>query len=86
MDSMNFVAWIVFGLIVGLVANAIDPSNARGGILGTILLGIVGAIVGGFLANLIFGIRVTGFDFTSLAVAVLGSLLLLFIGRSFREV
>jgi uncharacterized membrane protein YeaQ/YmgE (transglycosylase-associated protein family) len=82
---MNLVTWVVFGLLVGIVANAIDPAPARGGILGAIVLGIVGAVVGGFLANLMFGVGVSGFDFTSFAVAVLGALLLLFLGRAFRS-
>lgn len=82
---MNILSWILFGLIVGIIANAIDPSPNRGGILGSMLLGIVGAIVGGFLANLIFGITVTGFNLTSFLVAVAGSLILLLIGRAVRR-
>jgi uncharacterized membrane protein YeaQ/YmgE (transglycosylase-associated protein family) len=76
---------MLFGLIVGIVANAVDPEPNRGGVLGSILLGIVGALVGGFLANLIFGISVTGFNLTSFLVAVAGSLILLFIGRAIRK-
>lgn len=78
---MNIIAWVVFGLIVGLIANAIDPKPSQGGLLGAIILGIVGALVGGFLGNLIFGVGVSGFDVQSFALAILGSLLLLFIGR-----
>ncbi|MBI4079344.1 MAG: GlsB/YeaQ/YmgE family stress response membrane protein [Candidatus Levybacteria bacterium] len=78
------ISWIIFGLLVGIVANAIDPSPSRGGLLGAILLGIVGALLGGFLADLIFGVGITGFNFTSFAIAVLGALLLLLIGRTFR--
>lgn len=79
---MNILTWIVFGLIVGVIANALDPRPAQGGLGGAILLGIVGALVGGFLSNLIVGVDVTGFNLSSLVVAVLGSLLLLFIGRA----
>jgi len=82
---MNIVSWILFGLIVGIVAHAIDPNPNSGGILGAMLLGIVGALVGGFLANLVFGISITGFNLTSFLVAVAGSLLLLFIGRAVRR-
>ena len=82
---MNLLSWIIFGLITGIVANAIDPEQNRGGILGAILLGIVGALVGGFLANLIFGVSVTGFNLTSFLVAVAGSLILLFVGRAMRR-
>ena len=80
---MNFFAWILFGLITGLLANIIDPYPAKGGLLGAMLLGIAGAVLGGFLGNMIFGLGVTGFNFPSFAVAVLGSLLLLFVGRAF---
>ena len=82
---MNLVSWVLFGLIVGIVANAIDPEPARGGLVSAILLGIVGALVGGFLANLIFGISVTGFNLTSFLVAIAGSLILLFVGKAVRK-
>jgi uncharacterized membrane protein YeaQ/YmgE (transglycosylase-associated protein family) len=82
---MNILSWILFGLIVGVIAHAIDPAPNRGGIVGTMLLGIVGALVGGFLANLVFGITVTGFNLTSFLVAVAGSLILLLVGRAIRR-
>ena len=83
---MNFISWILFGLIVGIVANAIDPADSEGGVLGAILLGVAGALVGGFLANLLFGINVSGFDITSFVVAVAGSLVVLFGARAMRRV
>jgi uncharacterized membrane protein YeaQ/YmgE (transglycosylase-associated protein family) len=82
---MNILSWALFGLIVGIVANAIDPEPANGGILGAILLGVAGALVGGFLANLLFGVNVTGFDLTSFIVAVAGSLVVLFGARALRR-
>ncbi len=82
---MNFLSWILFGLIVGIVANAIDPQPEQGGIFGAIILGVVGSLVGGFLADLFFGVGISGFDFTSFIVAVAGSLVLLFIGRALRR-
>lgn len=78
---MNILAWIIFGGIVGLVANIIDPYQAKGGLLGAIILGVLGSMLGGFLGNLIFGFGVSGFNFPSFAVAVLGSLFLLLIER-----
>lgn len=81
---MNVVAWVLFGLLVGLVANILDPAPARGGLFGAIVLGIVGALIGGFLSSLIFGISVTGFNFTSFAVSVLGALIVLYVGRAVR--
>ncbi len=83
---MNIISWMLFGLIVGIVANAIDPAPNEGGVLGAILLGVAGALVGGFLANVIFGISVAGFDITSFIVAVAGSLVVLFGARAFRRV
>lgn len=81
---MNILAWILFGMVAGIVANLIDPAPSSGGVVGSIVLGILGSFVGGFLANMVFGLNVTGFNFQSLAIAVLGSLLLLVVGRSFR--
>lgn len=81
---MNIISWILFGLIAGSIANLLDPNPSKGGILGSIVLGILGAIVGGWLANIILGVTVSGFNFTSFLIAVGGSLLLLFIGRLFR--
>lgn len=79
---MSVVAWIVLGLIAGVIANAIDPHPSQGGIGGAIVLGIVGALVGGFLADLLFGVGISGFNLSSVLVAVGGSLILLWIGRA----
>lgn len=81
---MSIIAWIVFGLIVGIIANIIDPKPAQGGLLGTIILGILGALIGGFLGSLLFGVGVSGFNLSSFIVAVIGALVLLFIGRTLR--
>ncbi len=81
---MSIIGWMIFGLIAGTVANAIDPRPSSGGIVGAIVLGIVGAMIGGFLANVFLGLDVTGFNLTSFVVAVAGSLLLLFVGRALR--
>ncbi len=82
---MNILTWIVFGLIAGIVAEVVDPHKDTGGIVGAVILGILGAIIGGFVANLVFGVSITGFNLTSFAIAILGSLLLLFISRAFRS-
>lgn len=83
---MNVLGWILFGLVAGTIANAIDPHSSSGGIIGAVVLGIVGAMVGGFLANILLGVDITGFNLTSFIVAIAGSLLLLFVGRALREV
>jgi len=80
-DLVNIVSWFVFGLIVGLVTHLIDPGEVQGGILGTALTGIVGALVGGFLAWNLFGIAVTGFNLPSFIVSVIGALILAFLER-----
>jgi uncharacterized membrane protein YeaQ/YmgE (transglycosylase-associated protein family) len=77
---MSLLYWIVFGLVAGSIANFISPSS-KGGVLGSIVLGIIGAVVGGYIGERFFNVGVTGFNVMSLTVAVLGSLLVLFIGR-----
>lgn len=79
--KVNILVWIVFGLIAGVTANLLDPSPAKGGILGAILLGIAGSLLGGFLGNILFGVTVTGFNLQSFFIAIAGSLILLFMGR-----
>ncbi len=78
---MGILTWVLFGLIAGAIAGFIFP-NAKLGIVGAILLGIVGALVGGFLGQLIFDVGVTGFNLSSFVVAILGSLLVLFVGEA----
>ena len=76
---MTIIYWIVFGPIAGSVANFIAPNSS--GIVGSIVLGIVGAIVGGYLGQRFFAVGVTGFNFPSFVVAVVGALLVIFVGR-----
>jgi uncharacterized membrane protein YeaQ/YmgE (transglycosylase-associated protein family) len=83
---MNILSWVFFGLIVGILANTIDSSDRKGGLLGSILLGIIGALVGGFLANLIFGLSITGFNATAFLIAIAGSLIVLFVSKSLKKV
>jgi uncharacterized membrane protein YeaQ/YmgE (transglycosylase-associated protein family) len=79
---MGILTWILFGLLVGIVANVLDPRPARGGIIGAIALGILGSLVGGFLGNLLFGLEITGITLSSVILAVTGALLLMFIARA----
>ena len=82
---MNIFAWIIFGVITGIVANMIDPAPSRGGLGAAVILGIVGAVVGGFLSSVLFGVGVSGFNFESFAIAVAGALLLLLGERALRR-
>jgi uncharacterized membrane protein YeaQ/YmgE (transglycosylase-associated protein family) len=72
------ILWMVFGLIVGSIAHFISPSTS-GGILALMFLGIVGAVVGGYLGELFFGVGVTGFNVISFILAVAGSLIVIFV-------
>lgn len=79
---MGILAWIILGLIAGAIAKAIMPGRDPGGIIVTMLIGIVGAVIGGFLGNMIFGIGgVSGVDIRSILISVVGALLLLWIYR-----
>ena len=74
---MSFIWMIIVGLVAGLLARAIKPGNDPKGWIMTIVLGIVGAMLGGFLAGLI-GINADG-GFTGLIFSVIGAIILLFL-------
>jgi uncharacterized membrane protein YeaQ/YmgE (transglycosylase-associated protein family) len=75
---MGLVGWILLGLIAGLVAKALMPGDDPGGIIVTILIGSVGAVVGGFLWSALTDERgVSGLTIGSILIAVLGSLVVL---------
>jgi uncharacterized membrane protein YeaQ/YmgE (transglycosylase-associated protein family) len=74
---MGFFAWIVFGLIVGVLAKYLMPGRQPGGMIATILLGIVGAIVGGWLGTVLGFGDLSGFDLRSIALAVGGGIVVL---------
>ena len=79
---MGILAWIILGLIAGAIAKAIMPGRDPGGFIVTALIGIVGAVIGGFLGNMIFGIGgVSGIDIRSILISVVGSLVLLWVYR-----
>jgi uncharacterized membrane protein YeaQ/YmgE (transglycosylase-associated protein family) len=83
--TMSLFTWVIFGILVGIAANSIDSHPSEGGILPAVILGVVGAVVGGFLATVIFGFGLGGFNMTSFSVAVLSSLFLLMLGRALRS-
>jgi uncharacterized membrane protein YeaQ/YmgE (transglycosylase-associated protein family) len=72
---MHIIGWIVFGLIVGLVAKFLMPGRDPGGFVITALIGIVGAVVGGFLGRMI-GLYKDG-DAVGFVMAVIGAIILL---------
>ena len=76
---MGIIAWLVLGLISGFIASKL-VNKTGGGLVMDIVLGVIGAIVGGFIANRVFGIAgVTGFDIRSFIVAILGAVLVLIV-------
>lgn len=80
---MNLILWVIVGSIVGFIAYRVDPGEAKGGISATILFGIIGAIIGGFLAPFIFQVPVTDFSLHGFVAALLGAFVLTLIHRLF---
>jgi uncharacterized membrane protein YeaQ/YmgE (transglycosylase-associated protein family) len=78
---MNILSWILVGLVAGIIAKLLMPGRDPGGCIITILLGIAGALLGGFLAGLFGFGGITGFNFYTVIVAVLGSILILVLYR-----
>lgn len=78
---MGIIGWIILGLIAGAIAKAIMPGRQGGGWIATLVLGVVGALLGGFLSSLIFGSSsLTGFfHIGTWITAIVGALIVLFI-------
>lgn len=81
---MGLLSWIVFGLLAGIIAKFLMPGRDGGGIIITIILGIVGAVVGGFIATALGLGDVTGFNIRSFIIAVGGAILVLLLYRRFK--
>lgn len=77
--NMSIIGWIVLGLIAGIIAKALLGSRAKHGVIVTILIGVAGALVGGWAASELFGIAATGgfFDLSTWLIAIVGSVVLL---------
>jgi uncharacterized membrane protein YeaQ/YmgE (transglycosylase-associated protein family) len=81
---VNILVWALFGLLAGVVAKFLGKQPGRGepmGMVVTILLGIAGAVLGGFIASKVFNWDINTFSLAGFAVAVAGALLLLFAYR-----
>lgn len=81
---MGIISWIVFGLIAGVIAKIIHPGKDPGGFIMAILIGIAGAMIGGFISTSLGYGDVSGFDLRSMGIAIGGALLLLFGYRKIR--
>lgn len=84
MELMGLLSWALFGLIAGALAKFIMPGDDPGGCIITVVVGIVGALLGGFLATWLGFGGISGFDLRSLVIAILGSIVLLAILRAIR--
>ena len=82
---MGIVSWIIFGALAGWIASGITGDNKKMGCGMNIVIGIVGASIGGLVFNMIGGSGVTGFNLWSLFVAVVGAVILLSIINALRN-
>jgi uncharacterized membrane protein YeaQ/YmgE (transglycosylase-associated protein family) len=89
---LNVLVWCLFGLIAGGIAEFIMPGKDPGGTFNlrgfviTTLIGLGGALVGGFISSNLFGWDVTGFNLSSFVIAIAGALLLLILYRVVRAI
>ena len=81
---LNFIWWLIIGLIAGALARLIMPGKDPMGILGTIVLGIIGSIIGGFVSTLIWRSE-TGFHPGGLLLSLLGAIFALWIWRMIQS-
>jgi uncharacterized membrane protein YeaQ/YmgE (transglycosylase-associated protein family) len=83
---MSILTFIVFGLIVGLIARALLPGRQSMGLIATMALGVIGSFVGGFLASLITDSKVTDLNTAGLVGSVIGAIVLLLVaGGMFKS-
>lgn len=82
---MGILSWIIFGLIAGIIAKWIMPGKENIGIIVTIILGIVGAVVGGYISTFFGFGKVDGFNFGSFVVAVIGAIVVLYIYKKIKS-
>jgi len=83
---MNILLWIVFGAIVGWIASMVMGTNAQQGLGMNIIVGIIGAFLGGWLFQVFGGgAAVTGFNLTSFIVALVGAVVLIWIIKAIRR-
>lgn len=82
---INIILWIVFGALAGWIASIIMKHDAQMGAIANIIVGVIGAFIGGFLMNLFGAAGVTGFNIYSLFVAILGAVVLLFVLGAVRR-
>jgi len=82
---MGILLWIIFGALAGWIASVIMKTNYSQGTVMDIIMGIIGSIVGGFLMGMLGQSGVNGFNLYSLMVAVIGAIVVIYVGRMIRN-
>jgi len=82
---MNFLVWIIFGALAGWIASMVMGKNKQMGAIANIVVGIIGAWLGSWIFGLLGGQGVTGFNFQSILIAIVGAVVLLFVVSLFRR-
>ena len=85
MGELSFLGWIIIGGLAGWVASKFMGTDAEQGVLANVIVGVIGAFLGGFVMNMIGGQGITGFNIWSFLVALLGAVILLWIIRLLRR-
>ncbi|WNK41712.1 GlsB/YeaQ/YmgE family stress response membrane protein [Pantoea agglomerans] len=81
---MGILSWVEFGLLAGIIARCIMPGKEHMGIFMTIILGIIGALIGGVVSTALGFGKVNGFNIYSIAIATVGSIIVLFVIHKIR--
>lgn len=81
---MGIILWIIFGAIAGWIASLVMKTDSSQGTITDIVLGVVGAIIGGFLMGLVGQGGVDGFNLRSMVVAVIGAVVVIYVGRMLK--
>ncbi|HCC42118.1 TPA: GlsB/YeaQ/YmgE family stress response membrane protein [candidate division WWE3 bacterium] len=82
---MGILLWIIFGALAGWISSVIMKTDSRQGTVTDIVLGIVGAVIGGLLMGMVGQSGVTGFNLYSLIVAVIGAIVVVYVVRLVRK-
>lgn len=81
---MGIIAWIIFGGLVGWIASMIMKTNGQQGLFINIIVGVIGAFIGGFIMSTIGGTSITGFNLYSFLVALIGAIVLIGVVKLIR--
>jgi uncharacterized membrane protein YeaQ/YmgE (transglycosylase-associated protein family) len=85
MSFMDIVAWVILGAAAGWIASIVTRTDEEQGGVGNVIVGIIGAFIGGLIVRLFGGSAPTGFSLPSLLTAILGAVVLLYVIRGFRR-